>query len=116
MSSNLRKRVERLETSGQDGAALVECLGHAFEAMRCDYGRKPRPPAPRTIREMVRMSREARLARARRIWPGYMPGGSKVKPMVAYDLDLLVETGELRPRLFCFDPSVQPIPPEDGAA
>jgi hypothetical protein len=32
--------------------------------------------------------------------------------MVAYDLEHLLETGELVHRRFCYDPSVEPILPE----
>ena len=113
MSSSLRKRIERLEsTGGQDGAAMVEALGHAFECMRCDYGRTPRPPAPKVLRDMARMPPRKRLKRAREIWPGYTPGGDVVKPMVAYDLEHLLETGELVHKRFCYDPSVEPILPD----
>jgi hypothetical protein len=35
--------------------------------------------------------------------------------MVAYDLEHLIETGELVHRAFCYDPSVEPIPPEGEA-
>jgi hypothetical protein len=116
MSSSLRKRIERLESTGQDVAAMVEALGHAYECMRCDYGQTPRPPAPKVVRDLARLpSPGQRLARAQKIWPGYKPVSDAIKPMIAFELEHLIETGELVHRAFCYDPSVELIPPEGEA-
>jgi hypothetical protein len=68
---------------------------HAAEAMRADYEGRPRPMEPPEILRAVARARNRRAALAQ-----LYPEWETQRPFCAYDLEALVETGELVPLPF----------------
>ena len=105
-----RRRLQRLEKAAQGklgyfelreggrywfdpDSAHVELFTHSMNSMRADYGGEPRPDPPEIMRALARAKdRKAALA-------GLYPTGESMR-FSAYDLEALVERGELVPRSF----------------
>ena len=71
----------------------IELFLHASNSLRADYKGEPRPDPPEILRALVRA--KDRKAALERLYP---KGGCM--PFCAYDLEALVERGELVPRSF----------------
>jgi hypothetical protein len=105
-----RRRLQRLEKAAQGklgyfvlreggrywfdpDSAHIELFTHSMNSMRADYGGEPRPHPPEIMRALARAKdRKAALEGL------YSEEGSM--PLSAYNLEALVERGELVPRSF----------------
>ena len=76
-------------------SVALERFEHAAAALRADYEGRPRPVEPPEILRAVARARNRRAA-LEKLYPEW----ETQRPFCAYDLEALVETGELRPLPF----------------
>lgn len=74
------------------GETWMELFGHGSECLQADYEGRSRPDPPQILRAVAN-AKDRRLVVER-----LYPQGSL--PLMAYDVDVLIESGEFVPRSF----------------
>jgi len=86
------------------GEVFSHVYMHAAQCCRADYRRQPRPKHIPEVLTKLAQAKDREVA-VRLLYPSEVLDGTG--PFCAFDLKTLIETGELKPRIFA--PSAEPI-------